>query len=239
MIIRNLLNSGGHFFILKFMLSVSLMNLKHLVQIVSNNIFPGKKITLEGNAKIAIHHKTSLKLENSKIIVEKGIFRVGINFGYCDGGTFDPGRDICRIHMINSTLRIKGDVDFHPGVRVLAVNAEITIGEETKINRGVEIIAHKKIEIGGNCWFAQGVLVRDNDGHKHSSDNRTPVDRIIPVNVGDHCWIGQRAVILKGVTLGNNVVVAAGSIVTRNAREGTLIAGVPARKIRDHIKWEE
>ena len=54
-----------------------------------------------------------------------------------------------------------------------------------------------------------------------------------PVTIGNDVWIGGNATILPGVTIGNNVVVAAGAVVTHDVPDNTLVAGVPARKIKD------
>ena len=123
---------------------------QRMVQIFSYR----KAIVLKGNSYIGIHHHTKLMLQDSRIIVENGTFKAGIDYGYCDGGTFDPKRDVCRIHLINSTLRIVGDVSLYPGVQLFAKNAEIVIGNGTKINGNVQIIALNKIEIGENCNIA-------------------------------------------------------------------------------------
>jgi acetyltransferase-like isoleucine patch superfamily enzyme len=197
-----------------------------------------KSIILKGNAHIGIHHLTRLKLQNSRIIVDNGTFKVGIDYGYYDGGMFDSKRDVCRIHLINSTLRINGDVSLYPGVQLFAQNAEIVIGNGTKINGTTQLSALNKIEIGEECHIAQGVIIRDNDGHKLSTDESTPELTSLPVKIGDHCWLGQRAMVLKGVTINDNVVIAAGAVVTKDIEQGTLAGGVPAKKIFDKVVWE-
>jgi acetyltransferase-like isoleucine patch superfamily enzyme len=200
-------------------------------------IYP-QSIILSKEARIGIHHLTNLRLKNSKILVEKGVFKVGIDYGYYDGGMFDSGRDVCRIELDNATLRILGNVTFYPGVQLFAKNAEVTIGSDTMINGGTQILALKSIEIGSDCFFAQGVMVRDNDGHKISTDEHAPALHCLPVKIGNHCWLGQRSMVLKGAQLGNNVVVAAGAVVTRDFAGNTLVAGMPAKQISATVSWE-
>ncbi len=237
--IRELIATSINFRAFGFVISFVYLNIKSLIQFFSNTFLTKRKIVLKNDAKIAVHHKTNLKLKNSKIIVENGVFKIGIRFGYYDGGGFDSKRDLCRIHLFNSTLRINGNVNLYPGVRIFAYNAEISIGDGTAINGSTEIVSFKKIDIGNHCWFAREVIIRDNDGHKISYGGQTPIHNIVPVKIGDHCWLGQRSMILKGVNLGNDVVIAAGAVVTKNAERGSLVAGVPARIIRNDVQWEK
>lgn len=59
-----------------------------------------------------------------------------------------------------------------------------------------------------------------------------------PIRIGDHVWIGLRATILKGVSIGDGAVVGAGSMVIRDVPSGALVAGVPARVIRESVTWQ-
>ena len=68
------------------------------------------------------------------------------------------------------------------------------------------------------------------------------VDRMLvyraPIVIGDHVWIGTNAIVLKGVTIGDGAVIAAGAVVTRDVPAHSLAAGVPARVIRSDVHWE-
>jgi maltose O-acetyltransferase len=76
-------------------------------------------------------------------------------------------------------------------------------------------------------------------GHPVGPNGVNRQDRVNgEIHVGEHCWIGARALILPSVTIGNNTVVAAGAVVTRDCEPWSLYAGVPARKIRD-LREEE
>jgi acetyltransferase-like isoleucine patch superfamily enzyme len=73
----------------------------------------------------------------------------------------------------------------------------------------------------------------DSDSHTIGPANG-PVSA--PIEIGDHVWIGARAMVLKGVTIGDGAVVAAASVVTKDVAPGTLVAGSPARYVRD-VTW--
>ncbi len=239
MSLRKALTIHKRYSILSVVLSAGFMFIKNIIQWGTQLFYYPKFIILKGNARIGIHHLTKLTLKNSKIIVERGSFKVGIDYGYYDGGGFDSKRDVCRIHLVNSTLTINGNVSLYPGVQILANDAEIIIGNGTKINGPSQLIAMNKIEIGGGCFFAQGVIIRDNDGHLLSTNENPPEIECLPVKIGNHCWLGQRSMVLKGATLSDNVVVAAGAVVTKDAEEGALVAGIPAKVIANNISWSE
>lgn len=59
----------------------------------------------------------------------------------------------------------------------------------------------------------------------------------LPISIGDHVWIGARSTILKGVSIGDGAVVAAGSLVTRDVPPGALVGGSPARMVRPKVEW--
>ncbi len=202
---------------------------------ISNYFEIKKTIVLQGDSKIGIHHKTLLNIKDSKIIVNNGELKVGIDFGYFDGGIYDSKKDRCKIFMVNSTLEVYGNVSLYPGVVIYAVNAHIIIRNNTKINGNVEIISLKKIDIGEGCLFAEGIIVRDNDGHKMSGTD--DAYGTAEVKIGNHCWIGQRAMILKGITLADNVIVGAGAVVVGSFPSGVALAGIPAKIIKENVSW--
>jgi acetyltransferase-like isoleucine patch superfamily enzyme len=194
-----------------------------------------KSIQFKGDSKIGIHHKTLVSIKNSKIIVNNGSLKIGIDFGYFDPGEFDPRVDNCRIFLHNSILEIHGNVSLYPGVAIYGVNAHIIIKNGVKINGPCRIISKKRIEIGEETFIGQDSIIRDNDGHGISAgaDNEEAQE----VKLGNHCWIGQRAMIMKGVTLNDNIIVSAGAMVTKSFPGNVVVSGVPARIIKEHVSW--
>lgn len=84
------------------------------------------------------------------------------------------------------------------------------------------------IEIGDDTIFSFGVgIVSAN----HDPSNLTESVQDAPVRIGKRCWLGKNAIVLPGVELGDDCVVAAGAVVTRSFGPGSVVAGVPARLI--------
>lgn|GEM_PF-532930 len=198
-----------------------------------------KSLVLEGDSKIGIHHSALLTIKNSKIIVHNGVLKIGTDFGYFDGGIYDPQKDSCRIALTNSVLEIYGNVSLYPGAIIHATDARVTIKNNTIVNGGSQIIARKSVEIGEECLLAHGVLIRDNDGHDLSTtEERENVGGFKDVVVGNHCWFGQRSMVLKGVTVEDNVVIAAGAVVAKSVKANCVVAGVPAKVIKEGVTWK-
>ena len=108
----------------------------------------------------------------------------------------------------------------------------IRIGSSNYFNRNVMIDACGSVEIGSNNMFGPDVYITDSN-HRFGGGippGQRPMDRG-RVQIGDGCWIGTKAIILKGVRLGDGCVVAAGAVVTRPVAAGQVVAGVPARPI--------
>ena len=109
----------------------------------------------------------------------------------------------------------------------------IWIGSHVFINYNVSIMDRGMVTIGDHVLLAPNVVITTSNHPLDPMQRRESIGIASPVTIGNDVWIGANAVILPGVTLGNNVVVAAGAVVTKDVPDNTLVAGVPARKIRD------
>ncbi len=110
---------------------------------------------------------------------------------------------------------------------------KILIGAHTYINRNTFLDAIESLVIGRNCAIGPGCYITD---HDHGTNlNFSPLNQpmvAIPTKIGDRVWIGANVTILKGVTIGDDAIIGAGSVVTKNVPEKAIVAGVPAKVIR-------
>ena len=113
---------------------------------------------------------------------------------------------------------------------VAYAGGRIEIGNRVFINYGSSISAHKMVRIGDGCLLGSHVCLMDND--YHSVEDRSCAGESKPITLGRNVWLGVRVIVLKGVTIGDNAVVGAGSVVTHDVPPNCLAAGVPARVIR-------
>lgn len=78
-------------------------------------------------------------------------------------------------------------------------------------------------------------MIRDSDNHDIL---RNGYVKSKPIKIGNHVWIGLRAIILKGVTIGNDSIIGAGAVVTKDVPPNCLVVGTPAKIIRRNINWK-
>ena len=130
-------------------------------------------------------------------------------------------------------LVVRGAFFCYTGFHV-AVNrgAVLTLGSGYA-NNNVTIDCHEAITLGEDVVISKGVTLRDSDNHSLEGAEA----RSAPIVIEDHVWIGLHATVLKGVRIGAGAVVAAGAVVTRDVPARALVGGVPARVIREGVRW--
>jgi maltose O-acetyltransferase len=119
-----------------------------------------------------------------------------------------------------------------PGLTLSGPARNVVIGAGTFVNVDCFLELVAPVHIGRDCQLGMQVMVATSH-HESTEDervSRVPVGR--PVVIGDRVWIGARATILPGVTVADDVVIAAGAVVTRDCKEPGVYAGVPARLVR-------
>lgn len=104
----------------------------------------------------------------------------------------------------------------------------VTIGEGTIVGQNAFLDGRDKLKIGKHVDIASDVMIYNSE-HNINSEIFEAV--LAPVEIGDYCFIGPRAVILAGVTLGKGAIVGAGAVVTKDIPEFTIVGGVPAKEI--------
>lgn len=113
--------------------------------------------------------------------------------------------------------------------------ARLKIGHGTFINNNASIIVDKtSIIIGNNCLIGPNFFAVDSDFHGLTlEDRRHGIYECMPIHIENDVFIGEGVKVLKGVRIGQGAVVGTGSLVTRNVDDFCVVAGVPAKKIKE------
>ena len=117
----------------------------------------------------------------------------------------------------------------------------IIIGNQTTIEQAQISVTENNsiIEIGDDCMFANNIDIRNGDSHSiYNIEDKMRINFAKNIKIGNHIWLGNQVIILKGVSIGNQSIVAAGSIVTKSFGENLLIGGNTAEIIKENITWE-
>ena len=180
-----------------------------------NNIIPykGSILNISLSANMDISGKLSL---NTNAFVENG------------------RTTILRLDK-DSKLKVDGEFRVFYGGDIICFSGGQLILGSGFINSNVIVRCNKKIEIGNNVAISHNVTIMDFDGHKIIRDG---YEMSAPIKIGDHVWIGTGVKILKGVTIGDGAIIGAGAIVTEDIPPYTLAVGIPAKVIKENVKWE-
>lgn len=165
----------------------------------------------------------------------------------------DPEIDALKLHAVKGCQRLEaidvldtkgkqaairdlfGSVGENPNVLpgfVCDNGRNIHAGKNLIINYNVTILDVDEVRLGDYCMIGPGVLIATVNHPLVPSGRRKHLSLIKPVVIGDDVWIGGKAVILPGVHIGNNCVVAAGAVVTHDIPDNTLVARVPAKPVK-------
>lgn len=192
-----------------------------------------------GNEKIELS-KENVKWEQSGLVV-----RINGN-----GNTITIGEG-CKFNDVlisisgNENSVLIGSVCSISNCKIMlgtpANKRKVKIGKKTYVGGALlAVTSHENIlEIGEDCMFSNEIIVRTEDGHPiFDLETKDLCNKGGKVTIGNHCWIGERAYLLKGVVLSDNTIVGACSVVTKSFQEGNVvITGNPAQIVKKGIGW--
>ena len=217
------------------------LNKTKMIILGDNNVFSANKDSffkktsffIKNNNNILFFKKKSI-LKNCQIIVE------GFNnVLYIDKSTL----------LRDSYIKIEGNnnkifIGSNCCLKNLTIdmkneNSVIKIGDKTSIEEArITSFEPYKIEIGNDCMFSANIVIMNTDVHKiYDIDTGLKTNEGKEISIGNHVWLGIRTIILKGVSIGDNAIVAAGSIVTKDVKANTIVSGNPAKQIKENKNW--
>ncbi len=145
-----------------------------------------------------------------------------------------PSRNITNIGVTLRLFIIKKLFN-HCGNNVnIAKGQNISIGENSGIGENSYIVAMDKVTIGDNVMIGPELMLLTGN-HGYEDETKLLIDQKIitkPIEIGNDVWIAARVIILPGVNVGNRVIIAAGSVVTKNIPSNVIVGGNPAKIIK-------
>jgi acetyltransferase-like isoleucine patch superfamily enzyme len=162
-------------------------------------------------------------------VADIALFDANLSYGYA----VEPGD--CAL-LVGKQSQVGGDIHLERS------GAKLVIGENSAVNGGTMFVVSDEISIGNNVWISFDCLIMDHDGHAADPATRRkdlpdflagrPKDWSVvkraAVVIEDDAWIGARAIILKGVTVGRASIIGAGAVVTKDVPSYSVVGGNPA-----------
>ncbi len=141
----------------------------------------------------------------------------------------------CGFHILkNGKITCHGRMIVNDDVMLFA-KGKLTLGDRFGINKYSRIVAHDRIDIGENVTIGQFVSVLDHDHNYTFADKNMELEGYVtaPISIGNNVWIADKCTILKGVTIGDNVIIAAHTLVREDVPSNVVFGGSPGRI----LKW--
>jgi len=194
----------------------------------------GTKVSVRGERNVL--ETRGARLHRVRIIIEgdDNVLRIHPTCNLT-GVTFQLRGDNLRVDL-GENVKISQSADF----RLTGSGAAIVLRRDCTIE-SARLIARNdtSITIGPECMLAYDIEVRTTDSHSildEATGERINQDQSI--QIGAHVWLGARTTVLKGVTIGDDGVIATGSVVSRDVGGGVVAGGIPARPLRSGVKWD-
>lgn len=185
----------------------------------NNNILCFKKKSLVKNSHIIVEGSNNILYIDKETLLTNSYIKIEGN----DNKIF-IGANCC---LKNLTIDMKNE------------NSVIKIGDKTSIEEArITSFEPYKIEIGKDCMFSADIVIMNTDVHKiYDTTTKLKTNEGKEISIGNHVWLGIRTIVLKGVNIGDNSIVAAGSIVTKDVKANTVVSGNPARQLKENRNW--
>jgi len=187
------------------------------------------------SSTLHVYHYSLINIAKSAVIELDANSHLGINQTCIKRKKIRPA----TLYLSNNaSLKIHGSFTMLEGGEiVLLEGASMEVGNNSYMNDSL-IQCESKIIIGDNCAIAGGVIIQDTDFHPTFDENGVRREHTKPIYIGNHVWICSNAIILKGVTIGDGAIIAAGAVVTKDVPAKCLIGGNPAKVLKTNVIWQ-
>lgn len=148
----------------------------------------------------------------------------------------------CKIQIFGDGNRVFVDHDsVCKGMDIWISNGSVLrVGNNTHFTGNIHLacLEGKTITIGKRCLFSNDITFRTGDSHVITDPDNNRINYGRDITIGDHVWVGQQVIILKGANVGNDSIVGTRSLVTKgDYPANTILAGSPAKVIKENVSW--
>lgn len=201
---------------------------------VCESLYLRKHSECPRSGHVHVHHSSLLNIADSaKIVIQE--------HGYLDVNAINIKRKRvrpCTLWLGKGAQFDSGGFTMYEGASVVVLDGgHLKVGRNSYMNDGL-IQCASNIVIGDDCAIAGSVLIQDTDFHPTLDENGRERPFVKPITIGNHVWICAKATILKGVTIGDGAIIAAGAVVTKDVPPHCLVGGNPGRVIKENITWK-
>ena len=133
-------------------------------------------------------------------------------------------------------LKLGKRLFLYPGLYLeTQAQGRISIGDDVVLSRGVHIVSYQEITIGAGTGIGEYTSLRDANHMRDGTSVRESGHRGSAIRIGRNAWIGRGVTVLPGITIGDDAVIGANAVVTRDVSAGCVVAGIPARPLREEV----
>jgi acetyltransferase-like isoleucine patch superfamily enzyme len=186
---------------------------------------------------VFVSHRTFLRELHGKVVLPEKVEMAMVKIGFGDVGHYDRKRSR-SIWQVSGTVNFRGKASIGHGSK-LSIRGDLTLGADFNMTAESTIVCAKEIRFGDDCLLSWDILVMDTDEHPLYDKAQQRINPDKPIVVGNHVWIGCKCVLLKGATIPDDTVVAAGTLLT-SAVSGNqqVIGGNPPSVLKRDVRWE-
>lgn len=210
-------------FQLFYVANIHLFKFKNLVAYFSIKGKKGRfsRVLFFGKSNYSVHKTAKININKGTLVINRHITKKDPFVGYLE-------------MYQNSEINVQNTFFIHSGCDIMVFNgAKLNLGSGY-VNRYCKIRCYNEITIGNGVAISENFTIWDSDAHQITNGSE-PTQ---PIVIGNKVWIGTNVTVLKGVNIGDGCVIAAGSLVTKDIPANCLAAGVPAKVIKENVKWK-
>lgn len=188
---------------------------------------------------IFVSNKVILKKLGGEIHIDSEVKTGMVQIGFGNVGIFDRVKSKSILEL-NGKIILSENINIGHGSKIsIMKEGVLTLGKGFTINAESTILCNYDIQFGENCLISWDCLIMDTDFHKILDCNGNQLNKDNKIIIGSNVWVGCRSAILNGARVGDNIVIAANSTISKSLiSQNILVGGSPARVLREGIYWE-